>query len=113
MRQALYQPKFIRVDHVLLKLRFYPNPHTPHPTQIACTVPPESSIPCQSHRAASSKSNKKNRKKAAPSHAQAAAAAARNPTYPVAEALDLVKGGAKAKFDETVEVKLLHVPGKE
>lgn len=62
------------------------------------------SIPCQALRAASSKSKNKRNRKASPSQAQAAAAAALKPMHPIAEALDLVKSGAKAKFDETVEV---------
>lgn len=62
------------------------------------------SVPCQALRAASSKSKNKRNRKASPSQAQAAAAAARKPIHPIAEALDLVKSGAKAKFDETVEV---------
>lgn len=62
------------------------------------------SIPCQALRAASSKSKNKRNRKASPSQAQAAAAAARKPMHPIAEALDLVKSGTRAKFDETVEV---------
>ncbi|CAN0433701.1 unnamed protein product, partial [Ectocarpus sp. 12 AP-2014] len=64
------------------------------------------SIPCQALRAASSKSKNKSRRKASPTQAQAAVAA-RNPVYPIAEALDLVKDGAKANFDETVEVAMV------
>ena len=60
--------------------------------------------PFQALRAASSKSKNKRNRKASPSQAQAAAAAALKPMHPIAEALDLVKSGAKAKFDETVEV---------
>eukprot|EP00903_Cladosiphon_okamuranus_P011397 g10740.t1 len=68
---------------------------------------PRASIPCQALRAASSKSKNKRSRKASPSQAQAAAAAARKPMHPIAEALDLVKSGARAKFDETVEVAMV------
>ncbi|CAM9570995.1 unnamed protein product [Scytosiphon promiscuus] len=65
------------------------------------------SIPCQALRAVSSaKAKNKKKNKAVLNQAQLAAAA-RNPTYPIAEALDLVKTGARAKFDETVEVNML------
>lgn len=77
------------------------------PVRTACFphIPSRASIPRQALRAASSKNKNKNRRKASPNQAQAAAAA-RNPVYPIAEALDLVKNGAKANFDETVEVRV-------
>ncbi|CAM9333694.1 unnamed protein product [Ectocarpus sp. 6 AP-2014] len=79
-----------------------------HGSLHSCARPAQSraSIPCQALRAASSKSKNKNRRKASPTQAQAAVAA-RNPVYPIAEALDLVKDGAKANFDETVEVAMV------
>lgn len=38
---------------------------------------------------------------------RAALAAAGKPVHPIAEALDLVKDNAKAKFDETVELAMV------
>ncbi|CBN75281.1 conserved unknown protein [Ectocarpus siliculosus] len=78
-----------------------------HGSLHSCARPAQRAIiPCQALRAASSKSKNKNRRKASPTQAQAAVAA-RNPVYPIAEALDLVKDGAKANFDETVEVAMV------
>ncbi|CAN0177418.1 unnamed protein product, partial [Hapterophycus canaliculatus] len=72
-------------------------------------TPPRSraSVPCQALRAVSSaKAKNKKKNKAVLNQAQLAAAA-RNPAYPIAEALDMVKGGARAKFDETVEIAMV------
>lgn len=61
------------------------------------------SIPCQALRAVSSAKAKKKKNKGVLNQAQVAAAA-RNPLYPIAEALDRVKDRARDNFDETVEV---------